>query len=109
MTKDRHEELMKTIMSKYENPEDCADLICELRTDFDESVSGDYVSKKDYDTVVSERDNIREKYIKRFFDGDEKLSKIPKKQHDDIQHDTTENLTFDQLFKFKEGYTGKDE
>lgn len=108
MTKEQHESYLRDIMGKYDNPEDCADMISALRSDYDESIN-DTVSRSDYDSVIKERDDIKMKYIDRFFNGESKMAEIPKRQHDDIQKDTDENLTFEALFNFKEGYSGKDE
>lgn len=101
LTKEQHEQYMMDIMSKYDNPEDCADMINCLRSDFDESsIVGEVVPKSDYDA-------LKTKYIERFFDGEDSKESFKQKQKKDIRNDG-KDLTFDALFKFKEGYDGSD-
>ena len=102
LTKEQHENYMKDIMSKYDNPEDCAEMLSSLRSDFDESVNiGEVVPKSDYD-------ELRAKYIERFFEGDSSKEDIKNKQKKDIRTDG-KDLKFEDLFKFKEGYNGSDD
>lgn len=102
LTKDVHEKYMQDIMGHYENPDEIAPVIDALRSDFDEGIVEDTVPRSQYD-------DLKSKYISRFFGGDNKKDTAKDKQKEDVDDDKRINLTFDELFSNAEAYTGKDE
>ena len=101
LSKEVYDAYMKEIMGKYENPDDCADMITALRSDYGESCEQDVVPKEQYDA-------LKEKYTARFFGGDAKIEEAKKAQKADVKNDM-HDLSYDDLFKSHESYKGKDE
>lgn len=101
LSKEVYEGYMKTIMGLYENPDECADMLTALRSDFDESLVTDVVPKGQYD-------DLKSKYVARFFGGDAKIEDAKADQKADVKVDM-KNLSYDELFNSRESYDGKDD
>lgn len=109
LTKEEHESYMRNIMDRFDNPDDGAEMIEALRADFDESMQAiDGVPAEQYNELQSNYIALREKYIERFFGGNEDLLEAKEGQKEDIENDKKE-LTYEALFENAESYTGKDE
>ena len=109
LTKEEHDGYMRSIMDRFDNPEDGAEMIEALRMDFDESMQTiEGVPAEQFNELQSNYNALREKYIERFFGGNEDLMKAKESQKKDIENDKKE-LTYEALFENAGSYTGKDE
>lgn len=107
LTQEEHDGYMHTIMDMYENPDDGAEMISRLREDFVESMEVvEGVPQSDYDALNDKYNSLREKYIARFFGGNDDLDGAKENQSKDIEEDNKGELTFEGV---AESYTGKDE
>ena len=111
LTKDEHEAYMKTIMGLYDNPDDAAEMVGRLRDDYAASlevVDSAGVEQSVYNALYTNYQTLREQYIDRFFGGESEIEEVKTKQTEDIKEDS-EELTYENLFKKAESYTGKDD
>lgn len=92
LTQEAFDGYMQQIMSKYENPEECAPMIEALQQDFTES-------NANVDTVPrSEYDDLKKAYIDRFFGAASNTSGQPPEE----LHMQEKQLTYANLFKMEE-------
>ena len=110
LTPEQHEEYMRVIMERFENPDDANEMITALREDYADSIQvvEGAVTQTMYDELKTQSEAIRKAYIDRFFGGNEDLVDIKKDQKEDIDKDE-KILTYEELLKDPESYTGKDE
>lgn len=92
LTQEAFDGYMQQIMSKFDNPEECAPMIEALQNDFTESQAS-------VDTVPrSEYDDLKKAYIDRFFGAASNSTGQPPEEI----HTGAEKLTYDNLFKMEE-------
>lgn len=110
LTPEQHEDYMRIIMERFDNPDDANEMVTALRDDFNESmqVIEGGVTQTMYDELKGQHDAIRKAYIDRFFGGNEDLVDVKKDQTEDIEDDA-KVLTYEELLKDPESYTGKDD
>lgn len=92
LTQEAFDGYMQQIMSKFENPEECAPMIEALQQDFTES-------QANVDTVPrSEYDDLKKAYIDRFFGAASNTIGQPPEE----LHTQEKQLTYANLFKTEE-------
>lgn len=88
---------MREIMSKYENPTDATEMIDALKADREDIDMSEYVSVTEYNDLQNKFNDIKQKYVDRFFSETDNKEDL-KKNIKDSRNETTVR-TFSDLFR----------
>ena len=106
LTKIEHDDILKKIAESGGETVDMLDDIQKLRDDFDEREGMENLSDVGGEKWKEKYEELRKKYIDRFFatpaEAEKEMKEAKKETKEDVKKDS-ENLSFDDLFKKREG------
>lgn len=95
-------DILKNISAKSNNDEEILDIVENLTSDFDERITLEHENGDNKEDYKTKYENMKQRYVDRFFSAKSEEIKEDVKE-DAEKDDNAENITYDQLFKEREG------